>query len=52
MVFLVHVVIFNHSIGFCVPPNGILVLIRSNLSMKFQCIHQVVLEKAKNSCNR
>ena len=45
-------VIFTHSIGFCLPPNGILVLIRSELSMKFQCIDQVVLEKAKHSCNR
>ena len=45
-------VIFTHSIGFCLPPHGISVPIRSDLSMKSQCIDQVVLEKAKNSCNR
>ena len=38
-----------HSIGFCLPPNGILVLIRSKLSMKFQSVVQVVLEKAIKS---
>ena len=41
-----------YSIGFCIRPNGIFVLIRSKLSMKSQCIDQVVLKKAKSSCNR
>ena len=40
-----------YSIGFSLPPNPILVLIRSKLSMKFQNFVQVVLEKAKNSSN-
>ena len=43
------ITLFNR---FFLPPNGTLVLIRSKLSMKFQCIDQVVLEKAKNNCNR
>ena len=41
----------KNSIGFCLPPNGILVLIRSKLSMKFQSFVEMVLEKAKNSSN-
>ena len=38
-----------YSIRFCLRPNGILVLIRSKLSIKFQSVVQVVLEKAIES---
>ena len=44
-----HGVFSLYSIGFCLRPNGILVLIRSKLSIKFQCMVQVVLEKAIES---
>ena len=51
MGFQVHLITFSDTIGFCLPPNGILVLIRSTLSTTFPCIDQVVLEKAENSCS-
>ena len=38
--------------GILVPPNGILVLVRSKPIAKFQRFVQVVLEKAKSSYNR
>ena len=45
-------VVFTLFNRFFLPPNGILVLIRAKLSMTVQCIDQVVLEKAKNNCNK
>ena len=47
--FVPHGVFSLYSRCPCLRPNGILVLIRSKLSMKFQCIVQVVLEKAIES---
>ena len=41
-----------YSIGFCLPRNAILELIRSKPIAKFQSFVQVALKKAKNSCNR
>ena len=38
-----------YSKSFWLRPSGILVLIRSNLSMTFQIFVQVVVERAKNS---
>ena len=37
----------THSIGFCFLPNGILVLIRSKLIMKFQRFVEVVQKKGE-----